>query len=275
MKKIFEDKEFHSNVNFFNQCIVGSIANSSWTDSPAKFFVCDKSANYSTAFIQSFPSTPELETITGAKTLFTFEGKYDFTDIDTTQSIDIITGVQSVMRPNGNNEDYVTWYDWGGGGGYRPFSSVIQFKNTFVNTVKQIAGYEAIFQNELGNVMTVDNAYGYWYRLHKWGSGTVTYTRLIGFYSDLSDKNGNTTITNGWHFYGEGDFPSFFGGEIQQTEKDITASTPPTQAEMVSALGVASAHPDASLMVKVTDGSHFRVFSDGTNWYYSAYTVGA
>jgi hypothetical protein len=85
----------------------------------------------------------------------------------------------------------------------------------------------------------------------------------------------NSKITNEWHFYGEGDYPSFFGGEIRQTEKDITASTPPTQVQLISALGSPSAHPDASLMVKVTDGTHYRVFSDGTSWFYSLYTVGA
>lgn len=61
----------------------------------------------------------------------------------------------------------------------------------------------------------------------------------------------------------------------KQTPTAITASAPPTQAEMVSALGSASSQSGVRRIVSVTSGAIYEVFSNGTSWYYSAYTVGA
>lgn len=108
------------------------------------------------------------------------------------------------------------------------------------------------------------------------GSANMKYSGVnnYAYYSDLS--NGSSRITGTfYHFYGDGDYPSFFGGEIQQPTNTITASTPPTQTEIVAALGSASIHPDARRIVSVTDSSKFLVFSDGTTWYYSALTAAA
>lgn len=55
----------------------------------------------------------------------------------------------------------------------------------------------------------------------------------------------------------------------------ITASDPPTQAELVSALGSASLYPSRNLLISSTSGVVYFVASNGTSWYYNAYTVGA
>lgn len=55
----------------------------------------------------------------------------------------------------------------------------------------------------------------------------------------------------------------------------IVASDPPTQAEMVTALGAASLYPHQERLIRSTGGTPYLVYSDGTSWYYNAFTVGA
>lgn len=155
--------------------------------------------------------------------------------------------------------------------------------------INQIAGVAAHLAVFLTQDIELKNYYGFdssgfaltqglilitnYYGMHTRPALDTDVTNYYGYYS--RDKSGSETIGSFYHFYGEGDHPSFFGGEIQQTAKAITAANPPLQSELVSGLGSASIHPDASRDISVTDGTFFRVLSNGTSWYYNAYTIGA
>ncbi len=244
MEKIFEDKEFHGDVKFFKniQAIGATLI---------------RSINYQ--------GTPHGNSF--------FEVVCDSDDLELKGKV---LKIHSYIREPVSGSDWRSSFhidtDFYGLNGWANVNGIVGMANnlSFQNAGTVVAGAAYRTVTWVGE-SDVTNLIGYRAeKVNTFGSGIVT--NYFGF---RSDSLVGSPVTNGWHFYGEGDFPSFFGGEIQQTEKDITASTPPTQAEMVSALGAASAHPDASLMVKVTAGSHFRVFSDGTSWFYSAYTVGA
>jgi hypothetical protein len=57
--------------------------------------------------------------------------------------------------------------------------------------------------------------YGYRFRFTGTTSTYYTYPYLYGFYSDFSTYGGTSKIEKGYHFYGKGDFPSYFGGDLQ------------------------------------------------------------
>jgi hypothetical protein len=64
------------------------------------------------------------------------------------------------------------------------------------------------------DTITVSNGIqGYLFRFA--GQVTASYDADVhGFYSDLTSINSSKLLGNSYHFYGEGDFPSYFGGDI-------------------------------------------------------------
>jgi hypothetical protein len=65
------------------------------------------------------------------------------------------------------------------------------------------------------------------------------------------------------------------GGIITNEESNVALSDPPTQAEMVAGLGTAVAGDGHWRIVKSSANVRYLVFSDGTNWWYNTFTVGA
>lgn len=252
MEKIFEDKEFHGVVKFFKG-IVNIVRGN-----PSGF-------TFNTSFVNFYTASDlNNQAITGCLNELDIAG-----GSSDTQFASVIGARNKLYFRNGDasnswSGNYLVALEgqlgFGGDG--------ISLLSDYISSVRAVVACE-------GGTATIPSLKNVLSGFNKWASGVMTISNYFSFYSSPDDKHANTTLTNVWHFYGAGDHPSYFGGEIQQVEKDITAATPPTQAEMVSELGAANVHIDASLMVKVTDGSHFRVFSNGTSWFYSAYTVGA
>lgn len=264
MEKIFEDKEFHGAVKFFDDLDLRGAATVNLVNKEnpnkglhnidrygANWWGCyNGTNNINDDFVNGSvsPLAAFFGLIVDLTTPVTFSGQWQ--------------GIRGSIIAG--STDSMTSAD------FAVIQSIFLTATDNTATMANVTGIESAGKSSTGAVGTVTNFKGFFSTNFAWG--TTTFTNYYAFYSDFPMT---AKITNAWHFYGVGDFPSYFGGKILQLEKDITAATPPTQAEMVSELGAASAHVDASLMVKVTDGSHFRVFSDGTSWFYSAYTVGA
>jgi hypothetical protein len=121
-----------------------------------------------------------------------------------------------------------------------PFNSKVLFESNASGTVTNVANFRA--------------------QQHKWGSGVFTVTNWYGFLSDFTDKNAGTTITNGWHFYGKGDYPSYFGGFIDNSAKNAVnyalsggAGATPLVADFNTAFG--SDAPDGFIGI-LKDSQH-------------------
>jgi hypothetical protein len=112
--------------------------------------------------------------------------------------------------------------------------------------------------------------YGYSFRF---GDGNKKrYKETRSFFSDLNSYNASTKILDGnaYHFYGKGDYPSYFGGAMIQKVYTPDVSDPPTQGEIDSEFGSASV-AGSGFTAYINDngeGSAFyQVVSDGTKWW--------
>jgi hypothetical protein len=279
MEKLFEENQFHGEAKFFGSVVFDAVSSLSieslihigqyhaWNfwdyDLPFGVSITTESTVPLGAigfFIDDMTTNTPVTTLRNIMKIGQTASTTAVSGINTQQVNDLLLGFDVADRLT---MDFYQFYAKVNQNGSNSVGDIYAFITSLLfNGWEDGSGDVALYYgNYVGGVSIANSATG----------------RVGDYFAFYSNDAGLGSYVTGdvFHFYGKGDYPSFFGGEIQQTEKDITASTPPTQAEMVSALGVASAHPDASLMVKVTDGSHFRVFSDGTSWFYSAYTVGA
>jgi hypothetical protein len=167
------------------------------------------------------------------------------------------------------------------GGQWQAFRASIIAGSTSTMTSADFASFQANFQTRNGNTATIPNAYGVESRFASSGTAGGTVTNFVGFlstniaygttvvtnyYSFYSKFPMNSKITNEWHFYGEGDYPSFFGGDIIQIVRDTNVSNPPTKSELNTAFPNAvegqtvyiddnNAHSNFYQCVKVDDGT--------------------
>jgi len=140
------------------------------------------------------------------------------------------------------------------------------------NPLSAISGYN-FFEDGFGQSV-VDTLgfklFGYHFRF---GAGNkLRYPETYAFFSDLVSYNAATKILNGnaYHFYGKGDFPSYFGGATIQKVYTPDVSNPPTSGELESEFGNAS-DAGSGFTVYIDDsgeGSNFyQVVSDGNVWW--------
>lgn len=100
--------------------------------------------------------------------------------------------------------------------------------------------YEAVIE-ETPSVTAVDtipfnNVYAYHFRF---GDGNKhRYPVFYTFYSDLTNYNAGTKILTGYHFYGSGDYPSYFGGVVRAKQFQLNAlNTAPANATATGTTG--------------------------------------
>lgn len=112
--------------------------------------------------------------------------------------------------------------------------------------------------------------YGYEFRF---GSGNKKrFKETRSFFSDLTSYNASTKILNGnaYHFYGQGDYPSYFGGAMIQKVYTYDLGDPPSEAELESFFGSSSA-VGAGFTAYVDDNGEgqlfYQVVSDGSRWW--------
>jgi hypothetical protein len=82
---------------------------------------------------------------------------------------------------------------------------------TTANNIVECIGMNFLLTPESSCNSTITTWKGVQAGVNQFGSGLLTVTNFYNFYSKIV-KNANTTITNGWHFYGLGDYPSYVAG---------------------------------------------------------------
>lgn len=131
-------------------------------------------------------------------------------------------------------------------------AAVDEINTTFVDTL----GYTSL--------------YGYEFRF---GNGNKKrYKETRSFFSDLTSYSAATKILNGkaYHFYGQGDYPSYFGGAIIQKVYTYDVHDPPSTADLESFFGPAE-QAGAGFNVFINDNDEsanfYHIVSDGSIWW--------
>lgn len=114
----------------------------------------------------------------------------------------------------------------------------LPYKSNF--TTGNLGIYDAVI-DETPSVTVVDtipfsNVYAYHFRF---GAGNKhRYPMFYSYYSDLSSYSAATKILNGYHFYGNGDYPSYFGGVVSAKQFQLNAlNTAPANATATGTTG--------------------------------------
>lgn len=81
-----------------------------------------------------------------------------------------------------------------------------------------------------------------------------TFPYVYGYYSDFTSFGDQARVEQGWHFYGKGDFPSYFGGHIQLGASVIVPATISSQVTLYNSSG--------SLKVKDGTGNIYNLTSN-------------
>ncbi|MCM2338836.1 MAG: hypothetical protein NDI62_00040 [Burkholderiales bacterium] len=100
-------------------------------------------------------------------------------------------------------------------------------RNTSTATITKTIGLGVLVANQSTGVMTTVNNISA--EMYNWGGGTVGTVR--NFYS----KFYNSGYTSPYHFYGEGDYPSYFGGNV-----GIGITAPTAKLDIVGTLKASS-----------------------------------
>lgn len=89
-----------------------------------------------------------------------------------------------------------------------------ELKMISADTVTNVYGTRNTFALGSYSDFLITNYYGhtnFWWA----PSGSGAITNWYSYYSSLDNIPGALTITNGYHFYGAGDYPSYFGGDVE------------------------------------------------------------
>lgn len=131
------------------------------------------------------------------------------------------------LRATSGQQDYnitglynVAWNGVSGSLTWGTYGSLISsFDNLYTNAtagkVPAAVGNEIFISAESGANDSWGYLYGVRLRLNPLANGLLHIDTIKTFYSDLVDKNVNTTFDGAYHFYGLGNYPSYFGGKIQ------------------------------------------------------------
>lgn len=143
----------------------------------------------------------------------------------------------------------------------------LPYKSNFATGSLSI--YEAVI-DETPSVTAVDTipfnrTFGYSFRM---GSGNKhRYPMFYSFYSDLVSYSASTKLLKGYHFYGYGDYPSFFGGTIIQKVYTTNVSNPPTASELNAAYPNAVDGETIYIDDNNANTNFYQVVKKGTSWW--------
>jgi len=122
----------------------------------------------------------------------------------------------------------------------------------------------------LVDTLDYTSLYGYEFRF---GNGNnKRYKETRSFFSDLTSYNASTKILNGnaYHFYGQGDYPSYFGGAMVQKVYTYDVENPPTRGELESLFGTPE-EAGSGFNVFIDDNAEsanfYHIVSDGIRWW--------
>ena len=101
-----------------------------------------------------------------------------------------------------------------------------------------------------------------------WGTSIGKYQNYYALYSKI--HNTDYIAENYYHFYGEGDAPSYFGGAMIQKVYTHDVSNPPSRSELESLVGIPE-ELDPGYNIFIDDNGEgtrfFLVVSDGQRWW--------
>ncbi len=166
----------------------------------------------------------------------------------------------------------VGWSSITGSASYGTGSSVIGllgsvYTNASIGNIPQAIGVHSLFSFETGANDTITNAYGFKSEINQWSVGN---TQVDTFYSFYSSNDESDNISKFYHFYGSGDYPSYFGGSMIQKVYTYDVHNPPSTAELETFFGPAEqAGAGFNVFINDNDESSFfyHVISDGNAWW--------
>jgi hypothetical protein len=123
-----------------------------------------------------------------------------------------------------------------------------------------------IFTGSSGNYLK--NLYAYYSRADSWVN--LNIEKVYSFYSDGNSFGSYANVSDLYHFYGAGDYPSYFGGAMVQKVYTPDVSNPPTRSE----LGLLFGNPDSfdpgyNVFIDDNGEGHnfYHIVSDGSHWW--------
>jgi hypothetical protein len=138
-------------------------------------------------------------------------------------------------------------------------------------------GVASVFSSESGSTDSINLGVGFWSDWNRWAPGS---THVNTFYSFHSSRGGlfnggynapaNVTIDNFYHFYGKGDYPSYFGGAMVQKVYTYDVENPPSQGELDTFFGTPE-EAGSGFNVFIDDNAEstnfYHIVSDGVRWW--------
>jgi len=107
-------------------------------------------------------------------------------------------------------------------GGVQALTGIVTFKPSSSGTISNVNGCRIWIYPEGAHTTAVTNVFGFQSVIEK--SSTASYTNAYGYYSQFP----NTMTGNTYHFYGSGNYPSYFGGDIILNTSSTPASATAT-----------------------------------------------
>ncbi len=129
------------------------------------------------------------------------------------QQNSIVYGSQSLVKNKVSSN-----FQWGSSAEIRSLSGLVVLEASQGN-LPFATGVSALFSSEGNSTDTINLGVGFWSDWNRWGPGSTHVNTFYSFHSTLGGSAGiapaNVTIDTFYHFYGKGDFPSYFGGDLE------------------------------------------------------------
>lgn len=166
----------------------------------------------------------------------------------------------------------VGWSSIAGSASYGSGSSIIGlsgsiYTNASLGSIPQAIGVHSLLSFETGANDTIINAYGFKSEINQWSAGS---TQVDTFYSFYSSNDEPDNISKFYHFFGSGDYPSFFGGGIIQKVYTFDVHEPISNNDLETFIGLASEVGSGYTAYIDDNGASqyfYQVVSDGNVWW--------
>jgi len=180
--------------------------------------------------------------------------------------------VEIGVTPNSDSSSVwkTSWSDLSG------YSAAVKFRGDGLphptNPSSSIVGY-SFFEDGIGQTVIDTVGFKLFGHTFRFGAGNkLRYPETYAFYSDMVSYNAATKILNknAYHFYGKGDYPSYFGGAMIQKVYTYDVQNPPDNGDLESNFGSASAVGPGFTAYIDDNGeglNFYQVVSDGNVWW--------
>jgi hypothetical protein len=155
---------------------------------------------------------------------------------------------------------------WGSGSSIVGLSGEV-YSDATLGHIPNAIGVRSFFSFETGANDTITKGYGFKSEINQWSPGN---TLVNNFYSYYSSNDEPDNISKFYHFYGAGDYPSYFGGSMTQKVYTYDVHEPPSTTDIESHFGPAE-QAGAGFNVFINDNDEsinfYHIVSDGNVWW--------